>query len=77
MIDGKSNYFPQYHIESIVSEEKLFHITITGANVEKQNKTSLSSGRIWGSNSILRLIHVEEDDKIMGVFAQKHAADYR
>ena len=69
--------FPN-HIESIVCEEKLFCITITGAkNAEKQNKTSSSGGCIRNSDSILRLIHVEEDDRIMETLAQKHAADNR
>ena len=63
-------------IEFIVSEEKLFRTTITGANVQKANETS-SGGRIWNSDSILRLIHCEEDDTIMEALAQKHAADDR
>ena len=68
--------FPN-NIEFIISEEKLFFIEITGADVEKTNKISSSGGCIWNSDSILRLIHVEEDDRIMEALAQKHAADDR
>ena len=76
MVDGESNYFPN-DIEFIISEEKLFRIEITGANVEKVNETSSSGGRICNPDSILRLINVEKDDRIMEALAQKHAADDR
>ena len=67
--------FPE-DIDFIVREEKLFRITIAGANVEKQNETTYG-GHIWNPDSLLRLIHVEEDDSIMAALAVKYAADDR
>mmetsp|Transcript_41990 Transcript_41990/g.42852 ORF Transcript_41990/g.42852 Transcript_41990/m.42852 type:complete len:206 (+) Transcript_41990:331-948(+) len=64
-------------IEFIVSEEKLFCITITGENMEKLNKISSFGGCIYNSDSILRLIHVEKNDTILIALAEKCAADDR
>ena len=63
-------------IDFIVREEKLFRSTIEGANVEKRNETT-TGGCIWNPDSLLRLIHVEEDDAIMAALAIKYAADDR
>ena len=65
-------------IKFVVSEEKLFRTKITGVNREKLNESSSSSGgRVWNSDSILRLIHVEESDEIMTALAERYAADDR
>ena len=52
--------------------------TIIEANCKSQKTAttaSLSGGRIWNLDSTLKLIHVEEQDKISQALADKYVAD--